>query len=123
VAILAAHGDHTRENAAKIHAGMTLEDVEGILGGQSRADVTSAARLQIDLDPDPIKNEMLADALEEKAFKALGANPLLHPLEWRSDEVVLLALFDDGKVIACAAFPVRPTSESLLDKLRRWLRL
>jgi hypothetical protein len=109
----------TRENAAKIRAGMTLADVKAILGGAPRDDV-DAGTVQLDFDPDPIKNEKRVDELEEKTF---GAHPMgPRPLVWRSGEVVLVAQFDDSRVTACAAFPVRPVEQSLLDRIRRWFR-
>ena len=46
----------TRENAAKIKAGMSLAEVEAILGGPARG---GERKLQIDLDPDPIQGDGL----------------------------------------------------------------
>jgi hypothetical protein len=110
----------TRENAAKIQVGMTLAEVEVILGGPSRDDA-GARKVEIDFDPDPIENERLADAQEERAFKDHLMGP--RPVQWRSDEVVLTAQFDNGRVTACAACPVRRVAESPFEKLRRWLGL
>src|SRR6266566_3187740 len=93
----------TRENAAKIEVGMTLGEVEAILGGPPRNDV--GRKLEPDFDSDPIENERLAGVMEEEAFATEPFDRDL--LQWRSREVVFMAVFDNGKVTARAAFPAR----------------
>jgi hypothetical protein len=110
----------TRENAAKIQVGMTLAEVEAILGGPAREDFVG--ELQLDFDPDPKVNIMVAKAVEEKG--GFGASFVgVHPQQyWRSNEVWVSAHFDNSRLTACAAYHMR-SAESPLALLRRLLRL
>jgi hypothetical protein len=106
----------TREHAAKIQKGMTLADVEELLGGP--------ARNESDM-PDNFINDAFVTA-DTDEMKMARLRPGARPFEnkrWASPGFVVLVDFDDsGRVIrhSNCAFEV---DKSLLDKLRRWLRL
>jgi hypothetical protein len=96
--------DITRANAARIENGMTLEQVEAILGGAPRDESTGI------LDPD----------------LKMGGGPDMRSREWRSDEVIIHLMFDrDGLVNSITAVPVRraDTQDSLFAQLRRMIGL
>jgi hypothetical protein len=83
----------TRENAAKIQHGMTLADVELILGGPPRSEGNSGV------------------------FLAMSGPA---PMDWESHDVLIQIWFGtDGRVIGVQAFP----SENPEADVRRWLRL
>jgi outer membrane protein assembly factor BamE (lipoprotein component of BamABCDE complex) len=95
----------TRENAAKIQHGMTVAEVEALLGGPARDDTTGP--LEIDISYTSTHGACQRD--------------------WRSDEVVIAVCFDaDGRVIDSCNDPVQPLprqQDSVFDVLRRWLSL
>ena len=106
----------TRGHAAKIQKGMTLADVEELLGGP--------ARNESDM-PDNFINDAFVNA-DTDEMKMAHLRPGARPYEdkrWASPGFVVLVDFDDsGRVIrhSNCSFEV---DKSLLDKLRRWLRL
>jgi hypothetical protein len=95
----------TLENAAKIHADMTLTEVEDILGGPARDETTGTVEVD---DPD--------------------VPGLLLPFvqQWRSDTVLCVVSFDAKELVEAFAIipiPAHRTDEgSLFDRFRRWLR-
>jgi hypothetical protein len=95
----------TRENAAKIQIGMTLAEVEAILGGPARDDSTG-----------PFEGEWPRD------FKFDPTNP---DADWHSDTVLVLVRLDGrNRVKSFEVLPVRRSDgESSLDVIRRWLGL
>jgi len=113
----------TRGNATRIVEGLSLAEVEGILGGPARDESTGPAVID--------GGHLLADAkraLESRALErvrwanadAAGDPPRVQT--WLSDHVMVIVQFDaDGRVTACDPFPVHPSRESPLDRLRRWL--
>jgi hypothetical protein len=113
------------KNAARIQVGMTLADVEAILGGPAR-DVATGA-----LEPE---NELLGTA----EYWAAGVNIDLYRAEtqcpdspdarciyaWTTNHVMVVVHLDrQGRVNDSYRIGVRRVHESLLDMLRRWLRL
>jgi hypothetical protein len=85
----------TRENAAKIQKGMTLAEVEAILGEPPRDDN----------DPD---------------LPTFGS--LRRPSCWLADGLLVSVVFDTtGRVASCDSSTVPIPNP--LEKLRRWLRL
>lgn len=109
----------TRENAAKVQAGMTCAEVEQILGGPARDDSTGPVAPD-NQAPDNDTEFVLRPLVIDLAFGA--GTP--RPREWRSDETVVLVQFDaDGHVTMWHYFDTRPTHRHPLALLRRWLRL
>ncbi len=91
----------TAANAAKIHEGMTRDEVEAILGGPPRFDATGKVSYSLEGIPDvrPIHRAMR---------------------EWVSDEVLVMVWIGaDGRVQRCVTVPVR--SESMFATARRQL--
>jgi hypothetical protein len=109
----------TRENAAKITAGMTLAEVEAILG-PPRDDSTGPA--SVDLKHFNREEPLLV--LRGVADRILELDASGRVRRWTSDRVGIHVLFDaGGRVTDVEAFPLVRTQESLLDTLRRWLRM
>jgi hypothetical protein len=87
----------TPENYEKIQAGMTLAEVEAILGGPARDETAG-----------PPRTAMIQSVRPDR--------------EWNSDRVSIWVYLDaEGRVRECRAIPV--PAESGLDRLRRWLGL
>jgi hypothetical protein len=91
----------TLENAAKLHNGMTLMEVETILGGPSRDESTGPLNLD---------------------FTGSMPNEKFH-CRWISNEVLILVCFDtEDRVIYAEFEPVHLLPvESLFERFRRWL--
>jgi hypothetical protein len=101
----------TRENAANLRAGMSLAEVEEILGPE-RDDSTG-----------PTEGEWLAP----EAWMLVGGHTseigvVWH--SWSSDSVLVLVELDaEGRVARIDILPFRRAQESPLAMLRHWLRL
>src|SRR4051812_29388784 len=92
------------ENAAKIEIGMTLAEVEAVLGGPARDETTG-----------PVNDVIFGGEL------MLPGGP---SAEWVSDEYrVWVWLDSEGRVDLYSDSPVQRLPETPLEKLRRWLRL
>jgi hypothetical protein len=114
----------TRENAAKITEGMTLAEVEAILGGPERDESTRPTAL--DADPrlaGPGGNKTVGFAWDfGPAFT--DGRPMDARKMWATDYLMLVVDFDaGGKVTGKRDAATHPVQESMLDKLRRWLHL
>jgi hypothetical protein len=96
-----------RASFERIEVGMTLKQVEALLGGPRRDESTSP------VVPDVPQHEYLPDFghfLWRESF-------------WVSDTLGVRVDFDaDGRVTRKACIPLR-MAESPFDRLRRWLRL
>jgi hypothetical protein len=106
----------TCENAAKIKEGMTLAEVQLLLGGPARDETTGPV----------IREEPPEFAPPDARGRRFRITILeLRPhLEWLSDQARVWVHIDaDGRVTECTYFPTRRAEESLLDRFRRWLRL
>jgi hypothetical protein len=115
----------TRENAAKIHKGMTRAEVKAILGGPPRDESSGP----VDLDePDDGIPDLIRDArLRQWIDGALRAH--FDPeggerAAWQSNQVAVYIWWDAaGTVESCDCFPMRRAPEGPLEVLRRWLGL
>ena len=88
----------TRENAERIQPGMTLAEVEAILGGPAR-------------DEGP----------EQRSLVSIQS--VRPDREWNSAQVSVWVFLDvEGRVRECRAIPV-PPAPGPLERLRRWLGL
>ena len=104
----------TRENAGRIQKGMTLAEVEALLGGPARDDSTGPVVRDND---DPRRDPIVWPA------HLFNPNSRL-PVQWQSDEVTITVAFNpEAQVTGSGFLPLRRADESLLDKIRRWLRL
>jgi hypothetical protein len=104
----------TRENAAQVQVGMTLAEVEAILGGPARLDNTGPEVFDIEAPG--------AEAVRQ--LKSPEHPDCVRMKRWVSDTVALDACFDrEGRVVAVRCMPMLRESDSPLDMIRRWLRL
>jgi hypothetical protein len=105
----------TRVSAAKITEGMTLAEVEAILGGPERDDTTG-----------PVVSDFVGpDGMDQYEERLAQFRSVHSPRVWSSDHVWVLVQIDaDGRVAWCISYHQRrQMQESPLDTLRRWLRL
>jgi hypothetical protein len=116
----------TRENAAKITEGMTVAEVEALLGGPARDETTGPVVLERDGDPDDVQQRaaiyehLLVESLRNQA----AGVRFPQAVEWHSNNVSILVHFNrEGCVTDCNSMPRRRANESSLAMLRRWLRL
>jgi hypothetical protein len=116
----------TRENAERIAVGMTLAEVEQILGGPARDEATGPVTAD---GPGtlwlmaPRKQYLLVDYGARVTVPGAKAPAPAAP-RWVSDQVMITVSLDaDGRVESCNTIPVRRTEEGPLDRLRRWLGL
>jgi hypothetical protein len=108
----------TRENAVKIRDGMTLEEVEALLGGSARDESTGPLLAD---NPDAAwaeeAGELGVHVFEHRSL--IRGSPV-----WKSDQIIFrVETNDDGRVCRCECLPVRRVREDLLDCLHRWLGL
>jgi hypothetical protein len=103
-----------REHAALIQVGMTLAEVEAILGGPPRDDGVGLIVYQ------------RPDGTEGSASPSELSDSLDLPDEkhWLSDEIhVEITLDDAGRVADVTVEAVQRAREGPIDRLRRWLGL
>jgi hypothetical protein len=113
----------TRENAARIQVGMTLAEVESILGGPVRDETTGPCVPDLAKEgPGGTPHDL--DSVERWIDFLVATSDATPWPRWQSNQVMIAVLFDtDGRVSDCHFFPVRRADETLLDRLRRWLGL
>ena len=121
----------TYENFEKIQEGMTLAEVETILGGPARTESSGPLIAEVADDEEVGNDEMR---------RAVGLNRLLFftqdlahdpnepppssPLLWESNHVLILVCIDSmGCVEARSALEVRPLHASPWDIICRWFQL
>jgi hypothetical protein len=104
-----------RENAAQIQVGMTLAEVEAVLGGPPRDDGNGVLAFQrVDGSEATMTRSELRGAL----------NQLPDVKHWLSDEVLIEVTLDHaGRVTSITVDPVRLAHLGPIDRLRRWLGL
>ena len=97
----------TEENAAKIQLGMTLEQVETILGGPQRDETVGVCVLS-----EPVV------AAPGEFFAPDSAH------WWTGSECCIVVWFANGRAGAVRHYDVLlPADETLIQRLRRWMRL
>jgi hypothetical protein len=116
----------TREDAAKIQVGMTLEEVEAILGGPPRSD--ASGNTVVDMRADTIEQERATRIVWQKiVWQSLAM--YRHVAEndgnlviWESDDVFVWVRLEDRRVTGSGQIPFRRVYESPIEIVRRWLR-
>jgi hypothetical protein len=110
----------TRDNAAKIREGMTVAEVEAVLGGPARQETSR----KLELEPLPGEQDTHTRRAEWDSRYSFCKADDVQPLYWCSDEVIIVILVDsENRVKRVDATSVRPASEPVIDRLRRLLRL
>ncbi len=114
LALLSRPSPINPENEAKIRPGMTLADVEGLLGGPARNESNLPDNFIDDafvvVDPDPVK-----------APRPRPGAARLEDRRWARPGYLVVVLFDaSGQVVRHRAFTF-DVDQSWLDMLRRWL--
>jgi hypothetical protein len=115
----------TRENAARIQVGMTLAEVEALLGGPDRIDTTApvepdAVDDQEAARPEAVQFQLTLTRLGKSRRAQIGSSLRT----WGSDRIAIFVVFDDAQRVADFAFrPLRRAPESPLAALRSLLRL
>jgi hypothetical protein len=109
----------TRENAARIRPGMTLEEVETILGGPMRDDSTGKVEQDWEWTPE-IPGHLIIESWrpppQEKGAVSMS--------DWRSDQVLIFVDLDsNGRILECHTFELRRAQDGPVGMIRRWLRL
>jgi hypothetical protein len=114
----------TRANAAAIQKGMTLAEVEAILGGPPRDETTGP--VEVDLSDG---NALVMFLTNQRRGGWLSPDDLLQHAgrsirTWQSDRTLVLVYLDaDQRVLDVSTTPMRRTEEGVLAMLRRWLHL
>jgi hypothetical protein len=111
----------TRENAARIQVGMTLGEVEAILGGPARNESSGQLKPTGDSQTNDFRFLLaLCSGVPEATFhRADGMTQA-----WTCNTLMVVVAFDlDGRALNDGQCAVCPVPESPIDRLRRWLRL
>jgi hypothetical protein len=122
------HTRITRENAVRIHEGMTLEEVELLLGGPGR-DETSGPTTEDDkaqhlpeITDEKLMRKMRLELAERRGKFNYDYSHASAERRWRSDEVGIVVLLDPaGRVTSCSWLPLCRRPETFLQRLRRFL--
>jgi hypothetical protein len=103
----------TRANAARVENGMTLVEVEAILGGPARDE--SSGELQPDGGWQEVRRLMVMEMIrsDDPQYRLWKSNTLL----------IGVHLAADGRVYSTESVPVQRVHESPFDRLRRWIGL
>jgi outer membrane protein assembly factor BamE (lipoprotein component of BamABCDE complex) len=128
----------TEDNAVRIRPGMTLAEVEAVLGGPARDESTGPLVAVLPWrDGEDDRSHEIFERLAPQLFRAAplassrelqeGRLLLLPPVNvkvWVSNRQQIRVGFDDaGRVQAFDWLAVRRVYENPLDRLRRWLGL
>jgi hypothetical protein len=111
-----------RGNFEKIKEGMTLAEVQALLGGPPRDETTGPVMAEIArADTGPWSREALGVLLADD----FHYRPTLSGEGfWASNSLMVRVFFDQkGRVTSCESVDVVPIQESPITRLRRWLRL
>jgi hypothetical protein len=116
----------TPENAVKIQVGMTVAEVEAILGGPARDESTGPLVSDGPGDLGYRAPEQAIVLVPDGGLVSVpgGWHVVPSPPQWVSDcAVIVVSLDAGGRVEACSTLPVRRVSEGPIDRVRRWLGL
>jgi hypothetical protein len=103
----------TRQNADKIQVGMTLAEVEAILGGPSRNEANGPLLADGDEDESWVDLVDLANLVNSDSTVC-----------WTSNEILIMVSLDPAqKVEQTESFPAHRRSENMMDTFRRWFGL
>jgi outer membrane protein assembly factor BamE (lipoprotein component of BamABCDE complex) len=92
----------TRENAAKIREGMMLADVEEILGGPSRDELSGPHKVQ---------------------WSYTNLIMVVNRKEWIGPDIAVSVAFRHNRVVSNEVTETYFPEESPIQRIRRWLRL
>jgi hypothetical protein len=126
--LLWPHTAITAGNAAKIQKGMTLAEVEAILGGPPRDESTVPLVVTLPKEDgnalDHGDAEISLVLWRAAAADGAAAAGAVVPRQWVTNRLLVAVYFDaDGRVLEVHCLPTRRADETLLDRLRRWLGL
>jgi hypothetical protein len=109
----------TQENAERIQSGMTLAEVEVILGGPARQDTTGP------VSPDGFDGEAIPDGnVFESGVAGDDEEVVGWDRRWLSDTVFVMVRFDrDNHVLEVRCRPMYRVERGFLETVSRWLRL
>jgi hypothetical protein len=112
----------TRENAAKVLVGMTLAEVEVILGGPARDDTTGPTRRRVE-DEDRLGTGLFLLRITSLDAKLFGLESIsVH--DWISDDAYIRLVFDpEERLIASLVSANSRLPESSFERLCRWFGL
>ena len=125
--LLWPHSAISRANFDKLKVGMTLTEVEAILGGPARDEFTGHIAADVAQD-----NDVFADFVSQWSerdavdrFHDLFPSPPLNVRYWKSDETVVLVILSvESRVASAYQLRVHRVRESLVDvfgRFGRWL--
>jgi hypothetical protein len=107
----------TRENAERIRAGMTIAEVEALLGGPPRDDSTGPVVAEVDPEHGILEEKRLT--FYTARWTPERPNVIV---QWQSDEVnISVAFTAEGRVDGSGYLRLHRVQESPLDRLSRWL--
>jgi hypothetical protein len=107
----------TSDNGARITNGMTLAEVEALLGGPARDETTGPVER---IEPPEFAPPDSRGIRWRIAIIDMRAGVQ----RWESDQARVWVHFDELPVVTgCQVFPLRRREEGALDVLRRWLHL
>jgi hypothetical protein len=116
----------TRENAARIQDGMSLAEVESLLGGPARDETTGPVTLDegggnpADGIGYPLRELRMRQWIDLLVWGALRPRAP----QWKSNHVTIRVEFDaHDRVADFGVYRMRRVDEGPLDRLRRWLGL
>jgi hypothetical protein len=101
------------DNASKVHNGITLQDVEELLGPERNE---STGPLWEHLG-DGWKQQVTYESARRGSIQDLGTRRC-----WASDELVVIVIFDDQGLVRSTSL-IEVFHEGWFDQVRRWLGL
>ena len=105
---------------------MTIAEVEAIMGGQPRDESTgSLAAAEGVKDSKELATEQARWFRLERLGEPADFERAIRPDIWASDEVIIRVYYSEGRVLQADSLAVvcDRAPETVLQKIRRWLRL